>query len=92
MSDFQVVYKYRVGVGGEIRVPWGFGSRITGAVADAGGVTFWCVHRAPENLTAKREIGIVGTGSYFAPWLEVLATSRDESSGLVWHLVGAVTK
>lgn len=92
MTEYQVVYKYRVNVGSEIQVPWGAGSRVTGAVADADGVTFWCVHINPDSLTMKREVGIVGTGSYFAPWLEVLATSRDEQSGLVWHLLGAVVK
>lgn len=90
VEDTQVVYKYQVFVGDEITIPWGHGTRLTAAIADANSVTFWCVHLSPLTISSKRTIGVVGTGQLFPSWWEVLATSRDDRTGLVWHVVGAV--
>lgn len=87
MSALQVIYKYWAAVGEHTRIPWGTGTRCTAAEADAGGLTFWCVHvgQIPIKL---RTVAVIGTGHPFPSTMDVLATSRHSETQLVWHLIG----
>lgn len=83
-GGLQIIFKYRAEADRDVLIPWGAGTRVTGAEADAAGLTFWCVHVGIPAGT--RLVAVVGTGHPFPASNDVLATSRDRDTQLVWHL------
>lgn len=91
----QVVYKYRVMIGGSLQVYWPPGTRVTlsrVAPDDVRAVEFWLAHTAPTRDLDLDELWVVdlsvcATGQVIPGNFEVVSTCVDPARPAVWHLV-----